>query len=267
MLFDAYENRLVRRQRARRTIINHRQAAAQLTAWCSAAGLKPEQLTAEEIEEYFAQSPLAPRSQVTHLKCLRATYGYAIKRGVLTRDPTVDVELPRQPDSEPRIIPSHELRHMRAALRNELDWRLYHLLVYTGMRRTEIRLLRWDEVNLPSATITVTKGKGGKLRHVPIHPALGEVLGAGGEGSVLPSKTSLHDETLHKSVRAWAGVYTPHDFRRTVASSLYANGVEPSTIDKIMGWAPRTVRSRYYVNIAPAQLQKAILQLYVDDPI
>jgi integrase len=61
--------------------------------------------------------------------------------------------------------------------------------------------------------------------------------------------------------------YGFHDFRRTVASSLDANGVEEGLINEIMGWARRGIFARYYRNVAPERLQQAILRLYADNPL
>jgi len=46
-----------------------------------------------------------------------------------------------------------------------------------------------------------------------------------------------------------------------------AHGVREHVIDQIMGWAPRTVRDRHYIRIAPQTMRDAILTLYQDDPI
>lgn len=58
-----------------------------------------------------------------------------------------------------------------------------------------------------------------------------------------------------------------HAFRRTVATVMHEQGVRTAVIDRIMGWAPRTVRERHYVRIAPQIMRDAILTLYRDDPI
>jgi integrase len=144
-------------------------------------------------------------------------------------------------------------------------------MAYTGMRRVEISRLTWADVNFAGNTIRIL-GKGGKLRNIPIHPALGEVLigsppvpgqavlrGRGGK--------PLSVTSLDRMMRELSSTARMHDFRRTVASSLYANGVRSDTIDRILGWAPREVRSRYYVKIADEELQSAILQLHLNDPI
>jgi hypothetical protein len=44
------------------------------------------------------------------------------------------------------------------------------------------------------------------------------------------------------------------------------NGVDPGVIDSILGWAPLTVQDKYYVAVVTADLHRAILKLYVDDP-
>jgi hypothetical protein len=48
---------------------------------------------------------------------------------------------------------------------------------------------------------------------------------------------------------------------------MYEHGIKEHTIDQIMGWAPRTVRDRHYIRIAPKAMHQAIQTLYHDDPI
>jgi len=48
---------------------------------------------------------------------------------------------------------------------------------------------------------------------------------------------------------------------------MYEQGVRGHVIDEIMGWAPRTVRDRHYVRVAPKSMREAIRMLYQDDPI
>jgi integrase len=41
--------------------------------------------------------------------------------------------------------------------------------INTGMRRGELLALQWEQVDLPSGTITIKQSKSGKVRHVPIN--------------------------------------------------------------------------------------------------
>lgn len=271
VIFDQYEERLHRLRRDPQTIRNYRAAVQSFGDFIRASRVEPEQVDSDLIEEYFAQLDRAATTKEMYLTNIGAAYRYAHRRGLIDRVPTVDVELAREPDKEPRIIPNEVLREQRDRIVTDRGWLLWHLLVYTGMRRSEILTLRWEDVKLDEGTITVV-GKGGKLRHVPIHPALGEVLTEARRKNewVLPGRGDSHmaESTFYDVLHCITGrEYTGHDYRRTVASSLYANGVDGDTIDKILGWSPRVVRTRYYVNVAPVQLQQAILKLYRNDPL
>lgn len=74
-------------------------------------------------------------------------------------------------------------------------------------------------------------------------------------------------QTIQEMSRRLHPVYTPHDFRRTVSSSLGYNGVQEPLIDRIMGWAPRSVYRRFYRGVVDVELKRAILKLYADDPL
>jgi integrase/recombinase XerD len=271
-LLLAYDERLRRLRRDPKTITMFRQTARRFQAYLDDLGVAAADVEPWALEEYFAGLDLAPSTKGSHLKRLRSAYGYAQRRGLVPADPTSDVQLERLPDSEPCIVPNHALRSMKERIAADRQWAQFHLLTYAGLRRQEIIQLDWSDVDLATSTLTVL-GKGGKLRKVPIHPALGEALTdlRHREGKILlPARggAAIGDDTWDALLKTFAhGEYTAHDFRRTVASSLYHNGVEPDTIDKIMGWAPRAVRSRYYVKHASDALQRAILKLYADDPV
>src|SRR5690348_11462503 len=172
-----------------------------------------------------------------------------------------------------------ELKELLRRAQTERQHLMLHLFIYTGMRRNEARTLEWE--NITSDTITVVNGKGGKLRHVPIHPALAEVLADTPRltPAVFPGRGRKRDcvslsQTAFQgdldAVRTGGGETIDcsfHDFRRTVATSLCENEVPTSLVDEILGWAPRTVRERYYVRKADRRLQEAILKLYADDPL
>lgn len=279
LLFDQYTERLRRKRKSPNTIRLAAGAAHRFERWLALQGLTPERASLEDIEEYMAQLPLASSSKNTHLRYIKAAYSYAAQRGTIPSNPALDVEEEQLDPREPRVIGNHELREIRDHIRYQREWVFFHLLAYTGMRRSEIVGLRWDDgsetnsvVRLEDQTIRVM-GKGRKLRYVPIHPALGEVLVKEREqtrSAFVVRAEGQHGvavETVQRMVKGFHAVYTPHDYRRTVATSLARNGVEERLIDRIMGWAAASVRDRYYVNVAAEELHRAILKLYADDPL
>ena len=77
-----------------------------------------------------------------------------------------------------------------------------------------------------------------------------------------PRRAGVSD---HRVWGAW-GVQN-HDLRRTVASSLRANHVDPVVRDSLMGWSRGDIFSRHYSAVSPQELQDAITKLYLDDPV
>ena len=161
---------------------------------------------------------------------------------------------------------------------------LWALLTYTGMRRNEIRLLRWEDVDLDGGEIQVRHGKGGKVRTVPIHPTLKMVLtGPQYEGKhgilTSPRRTGFvlapngsegakpysDGEGFTKVLRAFYPRDSNefHAFRKTVASSMFANGVQQADVETILGWATKSVFAKHYLVRRPGHLAECIGRLYL----
>jgi integrase len=149
------------------------------------------------------------------------------------------------------------------------------------MRLAEAGSLSWEQIVRANEQIRLV-GKAGKLRLVPLHAALRRVLQVH-EQRTLPGQRPViagkHGRPLaHNtlcgavaSLTARAGISgrqaSSHTFRRTVATELHEQGVRKRVIEKIMGWAPRTVYGRHYLRIADQATREAILTLYRNDPI
>lgn len=270
IILDQYADRLKRKRRSPYSVRNFDGAARRYESWLVERGLTAEVASFEDVEDYIDGLALSPNSKGQHLRWIQAAYNYAVRRGTIRHNPALDVDVPLEPDTEPRVISTRELRAIKSEVWRDKDWLLFHLLAYTGCRRKEIAEMKWAAVSIPDETIRVI-GKGGKLRLVPIHPALGEIIvGMTRETEyVLPSRGKNGTELawLNMMARRLHPEYTPHDYRRTVATSLRRNGVDTGVIDRIMGWAPRTVFRRYYDNVADHELRRAILRLYADDPL
>ena len=267
-----YRERLRRRGRQPESIRNFERAWFTFERYCNTIGVELTQMDSVQMEEFFAVLAHAPTTKRLYLAQIRAAYRYALARGLVQMDPTVDVELAPMPDKRIRTITNARLREMKGSCYNERQWLMFHLFAYTGCRKNEIRELHWDAVDLEGQTLFIM-GKGGKMRYVPIHPALATVLIASkrkGSQAVLGNAYGrpFHYTYVDDIMKSFAGnESTFHDFRRTVASSLDANGVEEGLIMKIMGWAPKTIFDRHYRNVVPERLHQAILKLYADDPI
>lgn len=280
-IFEAYLAAQRRRRPSPLTIKAITHALQRAQRWLDAHDLAASELGLLACEEYFDE--LLERQAVStvrrHLAYVRAAYRYALRHELVERDPTADVRLPRLPDHDPATYSNEQLRQLHAAIRSEREELVFFLFAFAGLRLGEAAGLEWRQVEFERWQIRLA-GKGGKLRLVPLHPALTAVLRehqpvTGHRERLLGSLQGqrLAANTLGRSVRALvdrAGVEVDqpsHAFRRTVATVMYEQGVRARVIERIMGWAPRQMYERHYLRVADEAMHDAIRGLYRDDPI
>jgi integrase len=280
-VFEAYIAAQRRRRCSPLTLKAIRHALGQTQRWLDEHELAASELGLLPCEEYF--DGLLERQAVStvrrHLAYVRAAYRYGVRHQLVDCDPTADVRLPRLPDHDPATYSNRQLRAIHAAIRNEREELVFFLFAFAGLRLGEVAALEWRQVEFERWQLRLA-GKGGKLRLVPLHPAVTEVLReqrarTGGKERVLGTINGqpLSPNTLGRSVRATvdrAGVVVEqpsHAFRRTVATVMYEHGVRALVIERIMGWAPRQMYERHYLRVADHAMHEAIRALYRDDPI
>lgn len=272
IVLEQYRTRLANVKKvAPNTLIAFDKAAQKFQRHLDALGKPATEIEPWELEDYLASLDLADTTKRTHWIHVGGALRYAHRRGMLRRDPTVDVYLAPPTRQEPKVIPAAELRKMKGRVVCDRQWLEFHLLAYTGMRQGEIRALKWPNVNLEASTLHVPRAKGDRWRYVPMHPALGEVLAElrRADGYVITTRGNIPVayDTWLDDLRDFAPGYTAHWFRRTVTSSLLNNGVEERLVRRILGWEEQTVMGRFYDKASLPALQRAILKLYADDPI
>jgi integrase len=277
-IFAAYVAHLERKGRDPKTVARNQCALVRLNGWLEELDVSPNDATEVLLEEYVAwlSSKFAEGTANRETAHVKAVYRYAVRLGMLERSPAVDIEAPKVTEVEPKVFSNEELRQIRASIIDDLEGVIFYGLAYGGLRRHELVSLTWDAMDFERQFMTV-RGKGGKLRRVPVHPVLGEVLTSqlrrhASSETVLGRGGSLRNVN-HRLARLLerAGVdggnRPAHRFRKTVATVLYEECVQTDVIDKIMGWAPTSIRQRYYTRVGDHSLYQAILKLYAADPI
>lgn len=142
---------------------------------------------------------------------------------------------------------------------------------YTGMRRGEIFLLRWDDVDLDNQLITVRaeNAKTSQTRIISINDALYDVLfkwieqTSRSPGYFFPGK---HEKRLDNICNSWEGLRRKYgfwhirfkDLRSDFGSRLANNGVDLSVTQRLLGHSSPVVTMRYYVTIKEETLREAI---------
>jgi integrase len=170
------------------------------------------------------------------------------------------------------LTAEEEQRLVDTAMRNRsrMIGPIVRIALMTGMRRDEIRLLRWHQINLEGKEIIVGKSKteAGKGRVIPFGPMLAAVLSTyaswyesklgpiepewyvfplSNRGKPLDSTRPLTTfKTAWQSVCETASVECRfHDLRHTVCTKMAEAGIPEATMKAIMGHMSRAMLERY----------------------
>jgi len=147
------------------------------------------------------------------------------------------------------------------------------LAMHTGCRRGELFELRWRDVNLAAALLTVRSesAKSGKARVVPLNTEIAGVLkewrlsDAPADALVFPGVNGapmVTIKTAFTQVLVTAGIsdFRFHDLRHSFASKLVQAGIDLNTVRELLGHADLKMTLRY-AHLAPEHRAAAVAVL------
>jgi len=235
-------------------------------------------------------SGLSPSTIRNTVNPLQAIYRHAIERELVALNPTRDLRLPKANGKRERIASATEAAALLEAL--PISARpLWATAFYAGLRRGELRALRWTDVDLGRSEIRVARSWDDRegpvdpksdagLRTVPILAVLRDYLDAlkidtGRDGDDLVFGRSTVEPfspstTREGSQRAWkrAGLppITLHECRHTFASLLIDAGVNAKAIQTFMGHATIEMTFGQYGHLMPGSREQAreLVDAYLD---
>lgn len=210
---------------------------------------------------------------------LRTIYRRALARDLVTINPTDGLEVPAdRRNGSMRIADREEAAALIAAL-PEGDRALWATAMYGGLRRGELRALRWKDVDLSAKLISVrrnwddTEGEidpksEGSTRRVPITPPLASHLeaqqrttGRSGDDLVFgrsASKPFTPSTIGNRAKEAWKH-HKPiglHECRHTFASFMIDAGANAKALSVVMGHASITTTFDTYGHMMPGGEQE-----------
>jgi integrase len=141
------------------------------------------------------------------------------------------------------------------------------IALYTGMRKSEILQLKWDNVDLKHGFILLELTKNGERREIPINARVREALTGITRRLDVPYVfydpiTGKPYEDIKRSFtsacrRAGINDFRFHDLRHTFASQLVMAGVDLTTVKELLGHKTLTMTLRY-AHLAPSHKVKAV---------
>ena len=221
---------------------------------------------------------LSSESMYLEIAAFRAFFKFAVKEGYVARNIAENLSLPRRWKRLPKDLSSEEvdrlLKPPSEPTANDLcDQAILELAYASGLRLSELRTLRLEQLNLDAGFVNVI-GKGDKQRIVPVGKkgvaALRRFLDSGrpalvkkrtpGAVFITSRGTAFSSVTLWRRVKARvrrAGIeknVTPHMLRHSFATHLLEHGADLRVIQELLGHA-RINTTEIYTHVANQRLR------------
>lgn len=229
---------------------------------------------------------------------LHRAFRDGVRWQMLARNPAVFADPPSLTSARapvPTTWTANELEHFLAATGDERDWTAWLVLATTGMRRGEALGLRWSDVDLDAATISVTQTigliageitvtstpKSGRARVVQLPAettsalrawrarraeerlALGERGRDRGLVFCEPTGEPRHPERFsqlfaRRARRVDVPTIRLHDLRHTFATLALEAGVHPKLVSEQLGHGSVGFTLDRYSHVTPAMASDAV---------
>jgi integrase len=238
----------------------------------------------DRLDSGLSASTVHKMHAILHKALARAVAWQMVPRNV-----TETVESPRPASKEMRPLSPWEARAFLDAARGERFEALYVLAVTTGMRQGELLALRWQDVDLEDATISVrrtltrdggrftigepktrksrrlirmtSQATGALRRHLERQLWEIQMLGDGyaDRGLVFTTATGAPVNPSNVRRRSFARLLRKaglphvrfHDLRHTCATLLLGKGTHPKFVQELLGHATVAITLDTYSHIVP----------------
>jgi integrase len=262
------------------------------------------QLKPEHLQKYYAdrlangrcdgKGGLSPLTVRHHHMTLHCALENAVRLGLLSRNPADAVSPPRYQRSEIHTLNEDDIHILLEAAKSTPYYALFHLALFTGMRRSELLALRWCDVDLLLCQVYVSRTlhrlRDGSIIYGTPKTAKGRRMIALSPSAVLVLKEHKVQQEEHRAMmeiplkdddlifshpdgkpllpdtvsHAWVklvkrvglGGVRLHDARHSHASLMLKQGVHPKIVQERLGHASIQITLDTYSHVAPG-LQEA----------
>lgn len=218
---------------------------------------------------------LSPRSQARKLSAVKQLCRMLVRRSMLPSDPSLHIDMPKLPKSLPKALTVDEVKQIIDFTSSQPEDPEYiraraviEVLYATGLRVTELIHLKMADVEEGEGLTLRVKGKGSKIRLVPLGHRAADTLatyikkarsyfitGANGQW-LFPSRRRGENVTRQRvfQIVRWAATplgrsVSPHQLRHSFATHLLENKADLRSVQLMLG----------HVDLATTQIYTQVL--------
>jgi site-specific recombinase XerD len=256
------------RNHSSETINAYRQASRRFLEWMAARGYG-DPLVTETTPEigrdylyYLHTLGIRPRTILHLFLPLRSLFRMLVRQRFVSANPFLEIELPKKDAARRLLITEEELETLLEAAGRQGDpvraarvRAVFAVMVFCGLRRSELLNLHVSDVSCEAGTLLVRRGKGEKSRRLPLNDRAKGIPARWLEVRPQCEQPYLftvdHSRRLAENglkvvfdnVKAIAGYrgtamhVACHTIRHAVATRLLRNGADLGTIQHFLGHA------------------------------
>lgn len=251
--------------------------------WLARQQMRLTDTTRADVLNYIARrvgDGARPRTTARLLSALRRFHRYLVREGILTIDPTAELESPKLDRPLPKSLTEDEVEKLLEApdVTTALGLRdraMLETLYATGLRVSELIALTVSQLNLQAGVIRVI-GKGDKERLIPVGEeastwltqylcdARATLLGKRQTDTLFPTTrgAGMTRQAFWYNIKRYArsaGIddkhLSPHTLRHAFATHLLNHGADLRVVQMLLGHADLST-TQIYTQVARARLKQ-----------
>src|SRR5262249_53206804 len=218
-------------------------------------------ITVEELDNWFRNLPLSPKSRANYRANVGVLFSYAFKRRIIDHNPILHTARPKLVDKPPEIFSVDQLHALLDSAQRAEPTVLPMLAIgaFAGLRDAEVKRLDWSEVDLVRAHIEVkaAKAKSARRRIIPIQPNLAAWLAPYSEkkGMVVPVNARKKLDAARKAagLARWPNNGLRHSFASYRMAAIHD---APRVAAELGHTSPQMLYSTYRELVLPEEAER-----------
>lgn len=206
-----------------------------------------EDIQLYELEGLVKNKPSSTQSRIK--KTLSNCYKYAVKHDYVSKNLAEYIDVTSSKPKERTVFTKDEIKTLWSNLGTQLHDDVPLILLYTGMRITELLEVTSDNVDIFNRTIHIAKSKTPSgVRTIPIHDKILPLIikrHAKGNKYLISSPSGSRIPYSTFSREHWHSNHTRHETRHTFITELTKVTTDQIAVKKIVGHALTDITDHY----------------------